>query len=95
MTTVGLIIIAALVLIALRFAALSLRALPGGKGALGVAFVPAALCAALVIVAAIGPRPAAEWLRLAPFAAGALVALLTRQLGYGVLAGLVVAAGVH
>lgn len=96
MTTVGLIFLAALVLLALRFAALSLDARPGGKGALTVAFVPVALLAAVVLVVALGVfagvRPPAELLRLTPFAVGVLVALLTRQPGYGLLAGLVVAA---
>ncbi|GAB4438105.1 MAG: hypothetical protein OHK0015_31450 [Chloroflexi bacterium OHK40] len=92
MTTFGIVLVAALVLWGLRMASLSLNEAAGARMIPGLAFVPVALLAAGLIAVSVGEAPAVELLRAAPLAAATLVTLLTRSLGYGLLAGLVVAA---
>lgn len=92
MTTLGISLIAGLVLFGLRAAALSLHGSPGSRGLLTALFLPVAILAGGLIALSVGATPPPGLLRLAPFAAGLLVAGVTRQLGYGLLAGLVVAA---
>ena len=92
MTTLGISLIAGLVLFGLRAAALSLHGAPGSRGLLTALFLPIALVAGALVALSLGAAPAPTLLRLAPLAAGILVAGFTRQIGYGLLAGLVVAA---
>jgi hypothetical protein len=92
MTTFAVAILATLLIFGLWAAAASLRAERGWRVALTLLALPAAALAGLAIAATVGVTPGGAYLRLAPLAAGALVALLTRSPGYGLLAGLVVAA---
>jgi hypothetical protein len=92
MTPLAMLLLGALLLLALRLAAACLLSPNGGRGLLVVGLLPVALLGAALIVPTLDLEAPAQLLRLAPFGAGLLVALITRQLGYGLLAGLVVAA---
>lgn len=92
MTPLALVLLGALLLLALRLAVTFLGARGGGHALLALAILPVAALGAALLIPALDLEAPAQLLRLAPFGVGLLVALLTRQLGYGLLAGLVVAA---
>ena len=93
LTTVGMIILAALVIMALGLAALSLTPRAGGQFSNALALIPVALVAAIGLAMLLGYKlPTGELTTYVPVAVGLVTALMARSLGYGLLAGLIVAA---